>query len=202
MAVAKEQLTQSNSVVWGTIVKEMALASAIGWPRRARIRPDISRITDEQGSSKCTWGLRPRRSSLQVFCAPCFDEGAVLAFLAGGISPKTQNKNNKAKQSIALQQGNAHCTKAKESTQGNPNRAQGFIAMSYSVLQYTCELHKERQMWNDDDVVAWRSQRWRCDLWHLHANGVGHPGVQFDMLLLARSVICQRRQCLAGWISS
>jgi hypothetical protein len=127
--------------------------------------------------------LVPRafRVCAQVVCAFCLYSSAVRAFLAGGVAPKAQNCAN-------------YCAGPKESTQGNPNRAQGFIATftdSFSLIA-TCTKSDRcgtmMMLLHGDHNVAWR-----CDLWYFRANGVGNPGVQLGMPPLGKSVTCQRR---------
>jgi hypothetical protein len=56
----------------------------------------------------------------------------------------------KTVQNIALQQETAEGKHA-----GQPQPRAGLHRNVYRFLQYDCNLHEERQMWNDDDVVAW-----------------------------------------------
>jgi hypothetical protein len=87
---------------------------------------------------------------LQVVCAFRFYNSAVRAFLAGGLAPKAQNR---AKYCAAARNRPLSRTEGKHA--GQPQPRAGLHRNVFRFLKYDCNLHEERQMWNDDDVVAW-----------------------------------------------
>jgi hypothetical protein len=61
----------------------------------------------------------------------------------------------KTVQIIALQQETAHYNRAEGKHAGRPQPRAGLICNVDRFFQYDCSLHEERQIWNDDDIVAW-----------------------------------------------
>jgi hypothetical protein len=151
---------------------------------RARLAGNSHR----NSSSKGILGLRSSHSSLPMFCAFAFCNSAGFAFLAGRTAPRRKTVKN-----IALSKKPLTTARPKESTQRNLNPAlRRDFKYFLVVLQLT---QSENKKWTYDAELR-RLQRWRCDLWKLHANGVKNSGAQCDVPAIQRSIACECQWCL------
>jgi hypothetical protein len=135
------------------------------------------------------------QSAVLSQCSALFvsEKAHLLLFWLAELRPRRKTVKN-----IAL--GKKPPATPKESTQSklNPVLRHNVLKRSSEVFQ----LAQSATTWTDD-AAMWRMQRWRCDHWQLHANGVDNPGAQFDVPAVRRSIACERRWCLHqlnGWV--